>query len=59
MRGGHQMCIDVLSETIYLYGGWDGNQDLADLWSFHIPTSHWTCLTKNAEEEVGAPSKLF
>ncbi|ELU02476.1 hypothetical protein CAPTEDRAFT_169790 [Capitella teleta] len=53
MRGGHQMCIDVLSESIYLYGGWDGNQDLADLWSYHIPTHQWTCLTKNAEDEGG------
>ncbi|KAG1683384.1 Muskelin [Nymphon striatum] len=52
MRGGHQMCMDVRTETIYLFGGWDGAQDLADLWSFHVPSSHWTCLSQNTAAEV-------
>ncbi|CAI9718917.1 muskelin-like isoform X1 [Octopus vulgaris] len=55
MRGGHQMCIDPLTETMYLYGGWDGNQDLADLWAYHVPSQSWTCLSKDTEEE-GGPS---
>ncbi|KAK7101686.1 muskelin-like [Littorina saxatilis] len=55
MRGGHQMCIDVNSETIYLFGGWDGNVDLADFWAYHVPTHEWSCLSKNAEED-GGPS---
>jgi len=55
MRGGHQMCIDVLTETIYLFGGWDGTQDLADFWSFHIPTQKWTLISSNTAEE-GGPS---
>ncbi|CAE1255868.1 MKLN1 [Acanthosepion pharaonis] len=42
MRGGHQMCIDPLTETMYLYGGWDGNQDLADLWAYHVPSQSWS-----------------
>ncbi|KAI0218378.1 Muskelin [Lamellibrachia satsuma] len=55
MRGGHQMCIDIQTENIYLYGGWDGNQDLADLWSYHVPTGEWTSISKNTDEE-GGPS---
>ena len=56
MRGGHQMALDVTSETLYLFGGWDGNQDLADLWSYHIPTHTWTCLAKNTADEVNTGS---
>lgn len=55
MRGGHQMCIDVYTETIYLFGGWDGNFDLADLWAYHVPSREWTCLSRNTHEE-GGPS---
>lgn len=42
----------LISETIYLFGGWDGNQDLSDLWSYHVPTQQWTCIARNTEEEV-------
>ncbi|KAK6176578.1 hypothetical protein SNE40_014836 [Patella caerulea] len=55
MRGGHQMCIDIHTEIIYLFGGWDGNHDLADLWAYHVPSKNWTCLSRNTEEE-GGPS---
>ncbi|KAJ0015348.1 hypothetical protein NQD34_008968 [Periophthalmus magnuspinnatus] len=36
MRGGHQMVIDVQTETVYLFGGWDGTQDLADFWAYSV-----------------------
>ena len=52
MRGGHQMCIDPTTETVYLFGGWDGNQDLADFWSFQLPNSKWTLISPNTEAEV-------
>ncbi|BFZ08913.1 hypothetical protein BsWGS_11952 [Bradybaena similaris] len=55
MRGGHQMCIDVLTETIYMFGGWDGNHDLADLWSYHLPSHTWFCISHNIEKD-GGPS---
>ncbi|XP_033744964.1 muskelin-like isoform X1 [Pecten maximus] len=55
MRGGHQMCVDILADTLYLFGGWDGSQDLADLWAYHIPSRTWSCVCKNTEEE-GGPS---
>ncbi|XP_063226200.1 muskelin isoform X2 [Bacillus rossius redtenbacheri] len=55
MRGGHQMCIDPYTETIYLFGGWDGNQDLSDLWTYNVATCKWTLITKDTEAE-GGPS---
>ncbi|KAK7873640.1 hypothetical protein R5R35_009328 [Gryllus longicercus] len=55
MRGGHQMCMDPYNETIYLFGGWDGNQDLSDLWAYHVPTKKWTLVSKDTEAE-GGPS---
>jgi len=55
MRGGHQMCVDAMTETIFLFGGWDGTQDLADFWSFHIPTQKWTLISANTAED-GGPS---
>ena len=42
----------IISEIIYLFGGWDGNEDLADMWAYHIPRRQWTCIAKNSEEEV-------
>lgn len=55
MRGGHQMCMDVNTEMIYLFGGWDGKTDLADFWVFSVQNDEWTCLSRNTEEE-GGPS---
>ena len=42
----------IHSEIIYLFGGWDGNEDLADMWAYHIPRRQWICVSKNAAEEV-------
>jgi hypothetical protein len=52
MRGGHQMCIDPHADTIFLFGGWDGTQDLSDLWQYHVPTNQWTKLSSNTESQV-------
>ncbi|KAI9021961.1 Muskelin N-terminus-domain-containing protein [Hyaloraphidium curvatum] len=54
-RGGHQMCIDVNESKLYLFGGFDGQRDLADLWMFDIASQRWTCLCPNTEA-VGGPS---
>lgn len=40
---------------MYLFGGWDGTQELADLWAYSIPSGRWTCLSMNTKEE-GGPS---
>lgn len=54
-RGGHQMVIDSGNQMLYLFGGWDGNRDLNDFWSFHIPTSKWRLLSMDTEAD-GGPS---
>ncbi len=46
-RGGHQMCLDLTSQTIYLHGGWDGANDLSDLWSYDIERGVWTCICQD------------
>lgn len=38
---------DPYAETIYLFGGWDGSRDLADMWCYHIPNGEWVCLSKD------------
>lgn len=53
MRGGHQMCIDTDSQLIYLLGGWDGNEDLADFWMFNIHTKTWTLVSNDTEQDGG------
>jgi Galactose oxidase, central domain len=45
-RGGHQMCIDPVTNTLYLFGGWDGENDLSDLWSYNISEEKWTLIFK-------------
>lgn len=55
MRGGHQMVLDPSAELLYLFGGWDGNQDLSDLWSYNIATNKWTLICKDTET-VGGPT---
>lgn len=46
------MVLDPIAEVLYLFGGWDGNQDLADLWSYDISTYKWTLICKNTETVV-------
>lgn len=52
MRGGHQMVLDPTAELLYLFGGWDGNQDLSDLWVYNIISNKWTIICKNTETVV-------
>ena len=59
MRGGHQMVLDPLGETLYLFGGWDGNSDLADLWAYKIPTEEWSLICKNTEDVVSIKCRLM
>ncbi|XP_046436398.1 muskelin isoform X1 [Neodiprion lecontei] len=55
MRGGHQMVLDPSAEMLYLFGGWDGNQDLADLWTYNVSTDKWHLICKDTEA-VGGPT---
>lgn len=55
MRGGHQLVIDSTNGVIYLFAGWDGYEDLSDLWSYDIKRNSWTLLHERAED-FGGPS---
>lgn len=48
MRGGHQLVMDGDDGKMYLFGGWDGCQDLNDLWCYDVKKSHWLLLHKNS-----------
>ncbi|KAJ2102141.1 hypothetical protein GGI09_001376 [Coemansia sp. S100] len=52
-RGGHQMCVDEESRVAYLFGGWDGANNLGDLWMLFMDTGKWTCLSANTHNEGG------
>lgn len=54
-RGGHQMVMDAKNRLIYLYGGWNGCEDLSDLWVFDITTNQWSLIHENSEL-VGGPT---
>jgi hypothetical protein len=59
-RGGHQMV--RIGRKLLLFGGWDGQRDLGDLWEWELPRDNmhgggddggWRCLS-TGEEEGGA-----
>ncbi|XP_037947851.1 muskelin [Teleopsis dalmanni] len=52
-RGGHQLVMDTKKSVIYLYGGWDGFQDLSDLWMYNIMNNHWSLLYEHSEKFNG------
>nr|XP_049700727.1 muskelin isoform X2 [Helicoverpa armigera] len=54
-RGGHQLVVDATTGTLYLFGGWNGIEDLDDLWSFCTNTERWRLLCPNSGQ-VGGPS---
>ena len=55
-RAGHQMVLDNSHRRIYLFGGFDGTQDLSDLWQYHLEEGLWTCLSQGHEAADGGPS---
>jgi hypothetical protein len=46
-RGGHSMVLDEENLRIYIFGGWDGSQDLSDFWYYDILKETWHCLDSN------------
>lgn len=55
MRGGHQLIIDSANSVMYLFGGWDGFEDLSDLWCYNIKRNSWTLIHERADL-YGGPS---
>ena len=47
------MCIDTERQMIYLMGGWDGNDDLADFWMFDINQQSWKMISRDTEQDGG------
>lgn len=43
---------NFLAETVYLFGGWDGTQDLADFWAYSVQENQWACISRDTEKEV-------
>lgn len=54
-RGGHAMCIDPVNDTIYLFGGWDGQKSLDDFWMYSVKDNKWRVLSHGTSEEQNAP----
>ncbi|XP_026741062.1 muskelin isoform X1 [Trichoplusia ni] len=54
-RGGHQLVVDSTTSTLYLFGGWNGSEDLDDLWSFCTTSERWTLLCHHSGL-VGGPT---
>lgn len=55
MRGGHQLIIDSANSVMYLFGGWDGFEDLSDLWCYNIKRNSWH-LIHDRSETYGGPT---
>lgn len=53
MRGGHQLIVDSNNSKMYLFGGWDGFEDLSDLWTYDINLKSWTLIHERAEHFDG------
>ena len=49
-RGGHQMCCDPQTGSIYLLGGWDGNKDLADFWVYNSSDDRWCRISNDTKQ---------
>jgi hypothetical protein len=51
--------IRVCAGLIYLFGGCDGTDDLADLWCYNLNTGEWSCLSENVEADGGPSARRF
>ncbi|XP_037295113.1 muskelin isoform X2 [Manduca sexta] len=47
-RGGHQLVVDSSTGILYLFGGWNGTEDLDDLWSYCTTTERWKLLCRHS-----------
>ncbi|TFY80985.1 hypothetical protein EWM64_g3025 [Hericium alpestre] len=54
-RGGHAMCIDEQHGHIYMFGGWDGQKSLDDLWVYDIETDRWRMISQSVLQEQHGP----
>uniref|UniRef100_A0A3Q3NE02 Muskelin 1, intracellular mediator containing kelch motifs n=1 Tax=Mastacembelus armatus TaxID=205130 RepID=A0A3Q3NE02_9TELE len=48
---------DDMNKTVYLFGGWDGTQDLADFWAYSVQENQWACISRDTEKENGPSAR--
>ncbi|KCV71755.1 hypothetical protein H696_01176 [Fonticula alba] len=56
-RGGHQMVLDPVTDSIFLHGGWSGTRDLSDFWQYHIARDAWVCLSPDTGRDGGPTAR--
>ncbi|KAF7321897.1 Muskelin-N domain-containing protein [Mycena kentingensis (nom. inval.)] len=54
-RGGHAMCLDPIEDTLYLFGGWNGEASLDDFWAYDIKADKWRVISYSLRDD-GAPN---
>lgn len=59
MRGGHQLCMDPVNQHLLLLGGWDGTQELADLWRYDIVRQLWVCVCQDTSLLVSSCTRVL
>lgn len=57
-RGGHVSVIDTSRGIMYLFGGWDGVNDMADFWAYSIPNRQWTELSYDTSIPDGGADSI-
>ena len=55
-RGGHAMCADPETRTVYLFGGWDGQRSLDDFWAYDPRADAWRLLSPATSREPNGPT---
>eukprot|EP00731_Ephydatia_muelleri_P000964 Em0001g964a len=53
-KGAEQAMEQAAEEVLYMFGGWDGDQDLGDLWRFDVERGTWECVCSDTSL-VGGP----
>lgn len=51
------MTLDEENSQIYIFGGWDGEEDLDDFWVFDIPTDEWKLISKSTAKQKGPSAR--
>ncbi|KAF3859620.1 hypothetical protein F7725_022019 [Dissostichus mawsoni] len=61
LQGDFDACEELIDkavkETVYLFGGWDGTQDLADFWAYSVQENQWVCISRDTEKESGPSAR--
>ena len=53
------MCVDSEGGLVYIFGGWDGQKDLSDFWSFNVETRQWKCISMDTRRFVSQNDSML